>query len=50
MVDQKTEDQAQPPVAPKKPKIIKPKKAKKDDQVKIMMDESENHGDKEEKN
>ena len=42
--------QAQAPVAPRKPKIsLKPKKAKKEDQVKIIMDESENQADHEEK-
>jgi len=44
MVDQKaaaeTQAQAQPATVPKKMKIQKPKKAKKEDQVKIIMDES----------
>ena len=44
------EAQAQAPVAPRKPKIsLKPKKAKKEDQVKIIMDESENQADQEDK-
>ena len=44
MVDQKaaaeTQAQAQPATVPKKMKIQKPKKVKKEDQVKIIMDES----------
>ena len=36
------EAQAQAPVAPRKPKIsLKPKKAQKEDQVKIIMDDQE---------
>jgi len=48
MVDQKApEAQTQPPVAPKKQKIcLKPKKAQKEDEVKIVMDESANQEEK----
>jgi len=49
MMDQK-EAQPQPPVAPKKQKIcLKPKPKPKEDQVKIIMDESAATEDQEKK-